>query len=288
MGERELCLVRPQRQPERLAGGRVVAQLRVLEQPVDGIHAVAGGAALEPEAQHVLHGGDHLGVAPVQVRLLGVERVQVPAPVERAPGRSAEGRGPVVGLVGPDVPVRVLAEPGVLDGGVTGDQIEQHVDPALARGDHQRIEVTQGAERRVDTLVVGNVVAEVVHRRGIEGRDPQGVDPEPTQVVEPRLDPGKIPDSVAVGILERARIDLVDDGVRSHRPARLEHAWRALLMRRRVATTGRSAGPAPRGGPPRSPRRACRRRRAGRRACGSSPARCRRAPPRRPTFRRRS
>ncbi len=47
--------------------------------------AVAVGAALEPEAHHPLHGRHHLGVAPVQVGLLGIERVQV---VAVAPGGS--------------------------------------------------------------------------------------------------------------------------------------------------------------------------------------------------------
>jgi len=32
-------------------------------------------------------------------------------------------------------------------------------------------------------------------------------------VVEARRDPGQIADAVAVGVLERARVDLVDDGV---------------------------------------------------------------------------
>ena len=95
VGERELCLVLAQRQPVGLGGGRIVPQLGVLEQPVDRIHPVAGGAALEPEANHVLHRGDHLGVAPVEVGLLGVEGVEV---VARGARSSRLGRLRSVGV----------------------------------------------------------------------------------------------------------------------------------------------------------------------------------------------
>ena len=81
VGERELPLVRAQRQSERLGRGRVVSQLRVLQEPVDRVHAVARGAALDPEAERVLHRRHDLGIAPVEVRLLGIERVQVVAAV---------------------------------------------------------------------------------------------------------------------------------------------------------------------------------------------------------------
>ena len=83
VGERALRLLVRQRQAERLARRRVVAQLGVLEQPVDRVDAVAGHAAVDPEPERVLHGGDDLRVAPVEVGLLGIERVQVPAAVQR-------------------------------------------------------------------------------------------------------------------------------------------------------------------------------------------------------------
>src|SRR5439155_14892520 len=52
---------------------------------------------------------------------------------------------------------------------------------------------------------------EVGHRRGEDRREPERVDAEPVQVVEPAGDAAQVADAVAVAVLERARVDLVDD-----------------------------------------------------------------------------
>ena len=75
------------------------------------------------------------------------------------------------------------------------------------------VEVGEGAEPRVDVAVVADVVAGVALRRGVERREPERVDPEPGQVLEPGRDAGEVADAVAVGVGPRARIDLVDDGI---------------------------------------------------------------------------
>jgi hypothetical protein len=50
--------------------GNVVAQLRVLGEPVHRIQPEAVDPPVQPEAQHLMHRGLDLGVVPVQVRLL--------------------------------------------------------------------------------------------------------------------------------------------------------------------------------------------------------------------------
>ena len=184
----------------------------------DGVEPEPVDSPVEPEADDLLHRGDDLRVPPVQVGLLGVERVQVPPPglVVAAPGGSAEGRDPVVrGPVyrRPDVPVGVLTEPGMRDRRVAGDEVEQDAEASLVRRRDERVEVVERPEDRVDRRVVGDVVAEVRERRGIDRREPERVGAEPDEVVEPLLDPAQVTDPVAVGILERAWVDLVDDGV---------------------------------------------------------------------------
>ena len=77
----------------------------------------------------------------------------------------------------------------------------------------ERVEVRQRAEGRVDVAVVGDVVAEVGHRRAVERRQPDAVDAEPLQVGQPPPDALEVTGAVAVGVLERARIDLVDGAV---------------------------------------------------------------------------
>src|SRR6202012_4153146 len=62
-------------------------------------------------------------------------------------------------------------------------------------------------------LVVGDVVAEVDLRRGVHGRDPDGIDAEALEVVEALGDAVEVADAVAVGVLIATGIDLVDDCV---------------------------------------------------------------------------
>ena len=81
----------------------------------------------------------------------------------------------------------------------------------------RRSNVLERPEQRIDAGVVGDVVAEVGHRRGEEGRQPDRVHAERAlaavvQVVEAGDDPRQVADAVAVGVLEAARVDLVDDG----------------------------------------------------------------------------
>src|SRR5262249_39049307 len=59
--------------------------------------------------------------------------------------------------------------------------------------------------------VVGDVVAEVGHRRWEDGRDPDGIDAQPLQVVQPLGDARQVAYAVVIGVLKPARVDLVDD-----------------------------------------------------------------------------
>ena len=69
-------------------------------------------------------------------------------------------------------------EPLVLVGGVVGHQVDDHPQAELVGLRDQRVGVGERAEERVDVAVVGDVVAVVVLRRGVERRDPERVDAE--------------------------------------------------------------------------------------------------------------
>ena len=136
----------------------------------------------------------HRRVAPVEVRLLLQEGVVVvlAGRLVPLPGRAAEIAEPVVGRpavgrrIAPDVPVafRIVArgaaldEPGMLVGRVVGHEVEHQLEPARVRCREQRVEIGERAEQRIDVAVVGDVVAEIGHRRGIDRRDPDRVDAE--------------------------------------------------------------------------------------------------------------
>jgi hypothetical protein len=82
-------------------GAGVVAQQGILGQPLQGVDAEAVHPAVQPKAQHLVHGCLDRGVIPVQVGLLTGERVQVPlaGPLLEGPGGAdrREVRAPVVG-----------------------------------------------------------------------------------------------------------------------------------------------------------------------------------------------
>ena len=106
----------------------------------------------------------------------------------------------------------------MLVGGVIGDEVDDHPQtPAVCLVDHL-VEVGERPEERVDIAVVRDVVAEVGHRRRVEGRDPERVDAEavrlPAQMIEMRDQPAQIADAVARGVREAARVNLVEDRLR--------------------------------------------------------------------------
>jgi len=210
-----------------------VGQGRVLRDQVDDVHAEAVDAAVEPPVHHVIDGGADLGVVPVQVGLLLVEQVQVvlARSLVPGPGRAGEEGPPVGGLrpglaanvpgagVTPDVPVALgiiprgarLDEPRVFIGGMVDDQVHDEAHAAFVDVREQAVEVRERPKHRVDVVVVGDVVAVVGLRGGVDRREPQDVHAQVLQVVQLLSDAFEVPEPVAVGILEGARIDLVYD-----------------------------------------------------------------------------
>src|SRR5215510_2681956 len=98
-------------------------------------------------------------------------------------------------------------------GRVVGYEVEDEFQPTLMALLQKGIEVGKAAEALIDVAKIGNVVPEVSHGRGINRRDPHCVDAQRLQIVEPCADAVQVADAVAVAVLERAWIDLIDDSV---------------------------------------------------------------------------
>jgi len=81
-------------------------------------------------------------------------------------------------------------KPRVLVGGVVGNQVHQHFEPHLVGARDQLVEVGERPVLRVDVAVVGDVIALVLLRRGIEGREPYSVGAQPFDVVQAGRDAG--------------------------------------------------------------------------------------------------
>ena len=166
-----------------------------------GVEPHAVDAHVEPEVHHLEHRLAHRRLVEVQVRLVGVEAVPVVGAGHRVPGPvrgfevlEDDARLAVaLGRVAPDVEVarqrarRRAAgalEPGVLVGGVVDHQLGDHPQAAAVRLAQEAPEVAAGAVGGMDVGVVGDVVAVVAQRRGVERQQPEGGDAEVRQVVE--------------------------------------------------------------------------------------------------------
>ena len=208
----------------------------LLDEPVGHVHPEAVHAAVQPEPQDGAELLAHLLVLPVQVRLRGVEQVQVPLARgavrlgHTGPGPAAERGLPVVGgqlavlaaalgevvagaLGGAGAGGQGGLEPRVLGRGVVRHEVHDHADAGLVRGGDHLVRVRERAEPRVHGAVVRDVVAGVVLRGEVEGREPDRVHAELGQVVEARGDAAQVAHAVPVRVREGARVHLVDHGV---------------------------------------------------------------------------
>ncbi len=214
-------------------GVGVVGQAVGLEQAVGHVDAHAVGPAVEPEPQGCVHELARRRVPPVPVGLLGSVEVEVPlaGPAvglrHPGPGGATEDAGPVVrrqlarcAAAREEVEARPLLAAGtrgqgcpecrVLGRAMVGDQVDDDPQSQPVGRRHQGVEVIERAEQRVDIAVVADVVAVVRLRRALERRQPDGVGAEPRDVLEPAGCAAQVPHSVAVGVDERSRVDLVD------------------------------------------------------------------------------
>ena len=150
------------------------------------VHPEAGDAAVQPEAQDALEFVVDGVVVPVEVRLGGVEEVQVPLAGcavrfgDPGPGRTAKVGSQLFGGSSPEAPVpsRKMnmsrsglpglrpGQPGkmVLVRAVVGDQVHDHPDAEPVGLGHHSVEVAERAEQRVHVAVVADVVAGVALR----------------------------------------------------------------------------------------------------------------------------
>src|SRR5262249_26327372 len=226
---------------------RIVAQRGILDQEPDDIDAKSIDAAVEPEAQHVIHCGAHVRIVPVKIGLLGQKAVQgvLAGPSFARPGRSAKLRQPVIGrrsiglAVAPDVPVALridarraaFEKPRMTFGGVVGNEIEDDFDFSYVRRVHKSVEIFQRSEQGIDVAVVADVISEVRHRRWIDRRYPDRIDAKPFEIVEAFAYSLQITDTIAIRVLKGARIDLIDDAVLP--PDKFGHERSSRISRRR-------------------------------------------------------
>jgi len=83
---------------------------------------------------------------------------------------------------------------------VIGNPVEHDANAEFVSLPHEGVEVLKSPEDRIDTDVVGNVVAEVTHGREEDRREPQCVDAEPRKVRELTAYAAQIANTVVVRV----------------------------------------------------------------------------------------
>ena len=86
--------------------------------------------------------------------------------------------------------------------GVVWNEVEDELQAAGMRGVDQRFEIRHGAEQRIYAGVIGDVIAEIGHRRREDRRQPDRIDAQFAQIGQPLDDPADVADPVGTGILK--------------------------------------------------------------------------------------
>ena len=94
-------------------------------------------------------------------------------------------------------------------GGVVRHEVEDQADTAGVEPLDQTVEMIKRAEEWIDAGELGDMVAEIIGR-GIDGTDPKRTDAEPLEIFETRQNAGQVALAIAVAVLERKRIELID------------------------------------------------------------------------------
>lgn len=105
-----------------------------------------------------------------------------------------------------------LLEPLAVLAGVIWHKVQNKLDTGRIRGLEQILQILHRSERRVDCVEIGNIVAEIGHRRLEHRTQPCAGDAHLLQVRQLLNNAANVADTVAITVVERARVDLVEGG----------------------------------------------------------------------------
>ena len=140
-----------------------------------------------------------------------------------APGRAAEMGLPVIGRraiglrISPDIPVcfRVIAslpaflKPGVLVRAVGQNEVNDDFKAQLMRSGQHRPEIIKRAEHWINITVICDVIAVIFHRGFEKGRQPDGINAQGGNMVQPGCNARQVANTIIITVAEAARVDLV-------------------------------------------------------------------------------
>jgi hypothetical protein len=96
-------------------------------------------------------------------------------------------------------------------GGVGQHLVQNEFEALLPHRAGERVERRHAAHGRGHVVEGADVVAEILVRAGVDRRQPDRIDAEGADIVEPREDARQVAHPVAVAVAETAWVDLIDD-----------------------------------------------------------------------------
>jgi len=98
----------------------------------------------------------------------------------------------------------------MLDRRVIRNKVEDDFELLCMRFINEAVETFERAEDRINPAVIRDIVTEVMHGRRIDRRNPDRIDSEPNEIIEPLPDTIEIAYAIPVRILKGPRVDLID------------------------------------------------------------------------------
>jgi hypothetical protein len=98
----------------------------------------------------------------------------------------------------------------MLVGGMIGNEIENYLKASPVSFFEKAVEFPHSPKNWIDAAIISDVISKIGHRRRINWCHPNRVDAKFHQIVESLDNTIQISYAVSVGVLKRARINLVD------------------------------------------------------------------------------
>ncbi len=126
--------------------------------------------------------------------------------------------------IGPNIPVTIFGvfgvegiarclEPGMLVGGVVGDDFDDDAQTAQVGFLHQGFEVIHGAIGGENVTKIADVITVVAQWGGHDWQKPDRINSQAFDVVQFTGEPGQIAPTIAIGILKSARVQFHENGI---------------------------------------------------------------------------
>jgi translation initiation factor 2 gamma subunit (eIF-2gamma) len=99
---------------------------------------------------------------------------------------------------------------------VVQDKVHDDAEPETVGLLEEVVKILECAKPGVNIDVIAHVIAEVMHGRWIDGREPNRIHSErvlcSSEVLQPGSDAAEVADAVVIGVLKTPGVDLIEDG----------------------------------------------------------------------------